>query len=125
MLGWRHLTPGFVGRGIFRVKRPSLHVSQNSVKPEVFLNPPAVMIPHKPSPVQGLYGLNSQAEQIRKGRKGREGRAEQGRAGQLWLAGGEAEPLTAQMGLYSTIHHRLHPLFGPCWASSVLEQVGI
>ena len=25
MLGWRHLTPGFVGGGILRVKRPSLH----------------------------------------------------------------------------------------------------
>ena len=31
-------------------------------------------------------------------------------AAQLWLAGGEAEPLTAQIGLYST---RLHPVFGP------------
>ena len=32
----------------------------------------------------------------------------------LWLAGGEAEPLTAQVGLYSTTLHRLHPLFGQC-----------
>ena len=43
MLGWRHLTPGFVG-GVC-VRRPSLHVSENSAKPEVLLNPPAVMIP--------------------------------------------------------------------------------
>ena len=93
MLGWRHLTPGFVGRGIFRVKRPSLHVSQNSVKPEVFLNPPAVMIPHKPSPVQGLYGLNSQAEQIRKGREG-QSRAGQGRAAVAgrWRGGAHDSP---------------------------------
>ena len=28
-------------------------------------------------------------------------------------AGGKAGPLTAQIGLYSTTLHRLHPLFGP------------
>ena len=61
-------------------------------------------------------------------KEGQEGQGGQSRAGQGRAAvagGGEAEPLTAQMGLYSTILHRLHPLFGPCWASSVLEQVGI
>ena len=50
MLGWRHLTPGFAGGGILRVKRPSLHVSWNSMKSEVLLIP-AVTIP--------AYALNS------------------------------------------------------------------
>ena len=39
MLGRCHLTPGFVGGGIFRVKRPSLHVSQKLVKAEVLFKP--------------------------------------------------------------------------------------
>ena len=55
MLGWRHFTPGLVGGGILRVKRPSLHVPQESVKPEDLLNP-------KPFPVR-VEGLRPQFSQ--------------------------------------------------------------
>ena len=42
-----------------------------------------------------------------------ESRYLRGSKAQLWLAGGVAEPLAAQIGLYSTTLYRLHPLFGP------------
>ena len=56
MLGWRHITPGFVGGGIL-----CLHASENSVKPEVLLNPPAVMIPQ--ATTQTMAGRGTEARQ--------------------------------------------------------------
>ena len=101
MLGWRHLTghltPRFVGGGILRAKRPSLAcvIELGEIKPArcddtTGNHPNHFLLGFR------AYALNSHTEQGGQG-----------------AAGGEVESLTAQIGLYSTILHQPHPLFGP------------
>ena len=53
------------------------------------------------------------------GKQGDRARRQVARFGRFWLGLPlNPEPLTAQIGLYSIILHRLHPLFGPVRGAS-------
>ena len=65
MLRWRHLTPGFVGGGVHRVKRSVLYFVAELGETRGSFHPPAVMIPQATTQTISCllgftaYGLNS------------------------------------------------------------------